>query len=136
MTKAPVFVQTYYNVRYEKNVAHRVCDACYMAAENHFVKLRDKFVKDEALIDVGSSNLVSNSVILDASEETHQEERLPDNVVQVLKDNFNDVFNETLEKCNLTSHVERSLQMCGKKLEKVESKFSTSPGPQGRAQIW
>lgn len=100
---------------------HRVCNACYTAAEDHFVNLREKLLQGEALVDSKHSNRSLTSVILDTTEESQSEACLPENVIRVLQDHFVDVFKETLVKHDFNGQVKDCLQACSQRFDRIEA---------------
>ncbi|KDR19143.1 DNA ligase 1-like isoform X2 [Zootermopsis nevadensis] len=123
LRSAPVFVLTYYGRKYKKGRAQKVCAVCFEVAMQHYEHLSYLLSQHKPLMTAKFPPRNDTVVLTDSEEGSEEEEPLPDDVLEDLKEKLQEVIESTLEKYDFNYQIEASRNIISNKLDELSVAF-------------
>ncbi|PSN51326.1 hypothetical protein C0J52_15725 [Blattella germanica] len=121
---APVFVLTYFGRKYKKGRMEKVCDVCFEEAMVHQERLAYMLVNRKPLLSAKFPPRNDTVILSDSDEDgIDEDDRLPDEVMEYLRENLQDIMETTMKKYDLDYQIAESQKILSRQLDKLSDGF-------------
>nr|CAD7591759.1 unnamed protein product [Timema genevievae] len=119
---SPVFVLTYYGIKYSKGKNRKVCAKCFGEAFEHYEYLGRALVNHKPLINLNFPCRNDSVILSDSDDDVEDNVYLPSDVMTLVEDNIQDIIESTMNKYDVNFQLNKGDKILEKRVAKLEQK--------------